>query len=193
MLPNHIETVERLLAAADFCHTLVSLVLPRQESFRLASELDLSDASDRHWLLTSPSRAQHGIPLSFAAHRLDMYRRLPYGWRTTPENTFTDLYMWEQFLAHSECRAVSGMVPTILYFPRYSRTEWSVQEKLEELKHWSERIKLASWNSWFFPAIINGLAQDRVAKARQLRIYSKPLARLRIAYWNLRESIGKRE
>ena len=142
MLPNHIETVEQLLTNCDFCHTLISGVLPEQDCFRVVNEFDLSHASDRRLVLT-------GIPLSFAAHTLEMYRKLSYGWRTTPANIPTDVYMWEQFLSHPECRGVSGTVPTILYFPTAYRPEWSVQEKLEELKHWSKRVKLPSWTAGF--------------------------------------------
>ena len=189
MLPNHIETVAQLLINCDFCHTLISDVLPGQERIRVVNELNLSDPSDRGWILAARC-VQNGIPLSFAAHRLDMYRKLPYGWRTTPENIFTDIYMWEQFLAHTECRVVSGTVPTILYFPRGNRIEWSVQQKLAELEVWSERLRLASWNTWFLQTTINALAQDRIVKARQLRVYSKPLAGVRMAYWKLRKVIS---
>jgi len=31
-----------------------------------------------------------------------MYRKLPDGWRTTPEDNYSDVYMWEQFLSHSD-------------------------------------------------------------------------------------------
>src|SRR5678810_459841 len=103
MLPNHIETVAQLLINCDFFYSLISDVLPGQERIRVVNELNLSDPSDRGWILAARC-VQNGIPLSFAAHRLDMYRKLPYGWRTTPENIFTDIYMWEQFLAHTECR-----------------------------------------------------------------------------------------
>jgi len=186
MLPNHIETLEHLLRNSDFGHTFISDVLPRQDCLRVVHEVDLSDASDRRWVLAKRCGARNGIPLSFAAHTLEMYRKLPYGWRTTPEDTFTDIYMWEQFLAHPECRAISGTVPTILYFPRGNRTEWSVQEKLEELKLWSERIKGPSWNNWFLQQTVHVLAKDRILRARQLRGYSYPLVRR--AYWKLREN-----
>ena len=186
MLPNHIEIVEDLLTNTDFCHTLISYVEASVDNIKFVAEMDLSNASDRRWVLAGRARCiQDSIPLSFAAHTLDMYRKLPHGWRTTPDDIYTDIYMWEQFLSHSECRAASGMVPTILYFPRGRRTEWSVNEKLAELEHWSERIKLKSWNTSFLQTTINALAQDQIAKARQLRV---PFVRR--AYWKLRENVG---
>ncbi len=53
-------------------------------------------------------RGMNHIPLSCGAHTLAAYRRLPHGWRTTPPELATDLYMWQQFLEQPWCRARSG-------------------------------------------------------------------------------------
>jgi hypothetical protein len=69
-----------------------------------------------------------------------MYRRLPFGWRTTPAGVWTDLYMWQQFLAQPGCRSVSAARPTALTFPSPPRRGWTVEWRLAELEHWSGRI-----------------------------------------------------
>jgi hypothetical protein len=71
---------------------------------------------------------------------MDLYRRLPSGWQTTPEGTPTDLYMWQQILAVAGCRAVSGLRPTVLHFPSPDRVGRSTEERLSELDAWVPRL-----------------------------------------------------
>jgi hypothetical protein len=80
------------------------------------------------------------VPLSCGAHTLQMYRRLPHGWRTTPAGTFTDAYMWQQFLADPACRATSAAWPTVLCFPSTMRTTMTTAERADELANWRGRI-----------------------------------------------------
>lgn len=181
MLPNHVETMGRLLTHADFCHTLISRVMPNG-SLRFDTEIDIGWPADRRWIL-SRSCVENSIPLSFAGHTLKMYRRLPHGWRTTPEGRYTDVYMWEQFLARPECRTVSGTAPTILYFPRPKTNDWTVAKKLHELRRWSELVAVSDGNEWILQKMIDRLAADRLEIARERRGWLSPLKR---AYWNFR-------
>ena len=123
---------------------------------------------DRDWILAQEC-AENGIPLSFAGHTLEMYRKLPYGWRNTPPGRGSDVYMWEQFIAHPECRAASSAIPTVLYFPRYWRSEWTTVQKLHELQAWQQRMHAPEWQNQFAQYLIKGLSDEHVLYGRRLR------------------------
>lgn len=179
MLPNHVETMRALLADADFAHTLISAMTP-EGRIRVMASLDLADPDDRKWVLKGWC-IENGIPLSFAGHTLDMYRRLPHGWRTTPNGLFTDIYMWEQFLAHPDCRAVSGTIPTILYFPRYWRDALSVEEKLAELTEWRAAMHEPGGREKIMQLMIVGLSEANHARCKRMRRFAtirQPLGKL---------------
>jgi glycosyltransferase involved in cell wall biosynthesis len=179
MLPNHVETMAALLENADFAHTLISATTPEGD-IRFQAFLDLSDPDDRRSILRGWT-IENGIPLSCAGHSLAMYRRLPHGWRTTPPGLFTDIYMWEQFLAQPDCRAVSGTVPTILYFPRYWRNDLSVRQKRAELERWDAVIRTPDGLARIQQLMLDGLAEAAHEKAKRLRRFGalrRPLGRI---------------
>jgi len=134
MLPDHVETLLAALADSDFAHTMIYFMSENGPRFRLRS--DVTDESDRSAIASGTPK----LPLSFVGHTLEMYRKLPYGWRTTPEGIFTDHYMWQQFLAHPECRAASSDRPTILYLPRGGHPGWPVERRLTELADWHRKL-----------------------------------------------------
>jgi len=68
------------------------------------------------------------------AHTLDAYRRLPYGWRTSPVGPPTDLHMWQQWLGQPWCRLASAHVPTGMHFPSHERRGQSTAERVQELE-----------------------------------------------------------
>ncbi len=133
-MPDHVETMLALLEECDFTNAL-PLYLDRRQglgSWTIVLELDYF----RRLILSGTNR----IPLSCAAHTLDMYRRLPHGWRTTPAGIPTDFYMWQQFLADPRCRAKSAARPTVLCFPTPTRKDMTAAERAEELAEWSGRL-----------------------------------------------------
>lgn len=164
MLPNHVEAMAGLLADADFGHTL-RFNIDQGGGFSFAHTLDIDDPGDRK---TAVRTAASLIPLSFAGHTLGMYRRLPFGWRTTPEGEFTDRYMWKQFLAEPGCRTATGTHPTILYFNRGSHPGWSVAQRLPELECWAARLDQPGWLSGFAEEVRDGAIRDRARIARDL-------------------------
>ncbi len=93
-LPDHLEVMRELLEEADFAHCLPVRVEP--DGSIGVWPVDLTKEADRELLLSGENR----IPLSCSGHTLAAYRRLPHGWRTTPDNVPTDLYMFQQFLVH---------------------------------------------------------------------------------------------
>jgi hypothetical protein len=139
--PEHVENMRRLLAEVDFANAL-PLYVDEAGVIGLYT-VDLTLPVYRRLLLRGTNR----VPLSCGAHTMAMYRRLPHGWRTTPEGKPTDLHMWQQFLADSSCRARSGTRPTVLNFPSPARRTWTMEERLAELERWSEKAADAGWRA----------------------------------------------
>jgi hypothetical protein len=163
MLPNHVETMEHLLEGADFGHTL--LVCMRADGrVELGSALNIEHPRDRANVLNGGI----SIPLSFAAHTLAAYRRLPHGWRTTPRGRYTDQYMWQQFLAQTEFRFSSNSRPTILYFSRGVHPGLSASERLRELQRHYPKVTSRQESDEFKAEVWNLLVCDRARLAGEL-------------------------
>jgi hypothetical protein len=138
MFPWHLQTLLDVLEHADFAHTLRFQPLPDGRLAYTAGR-DIAQGADRSDVVRG-FRAGNGMPLSMVGHTLAMYRRLPHGWRTTPEGHLTDYYMWQQFLARPECRAAGSPRPTVLTFATQPRTGWSMQDRADELARWRRRL-----------------------------------------------------
>lgn len=151
-LPNHIEVMQRLLADYDFANALPLFVQPDDELSSYAVDLSLPFYREKF-------RAP--IPLSAAAHTLAMYRRLPYGWRTTPPGLATDRYMWQQFFDLADCRPVSHTRPTYIGFPQPLRSAWSIEQRCQELDRWCERIADPAWNDRLLATVLDTVVCDR--------------------------------
>jgi GalNAc5-diNAcBac-PP-undecaprenol beta-1,3-glucosyltransferase len=156
-LPEHVEHLRALLADADFAHAFPLWI--DTEGRPHPWLVDLERPLYRDLLLGGQNR----IPFSCGGHTLELYRRLPAGWRTTPGGTFTDLYMWAQILSVPGCRAVSGSQPTVLHFPSPARHEWSVDERLAELDSWSRRLADPGLRFELFDRLAEGLAAEAQA------------------------------
>jgi GalNAc5-diNAcBac-PP-undecaprenol beta-1,3-glucosyltransferase len=132
--PDHVEAMFDLLKHCDFASALPLYVDPQQGLAALT--VNLEHAYFRRLILAGTNR----IPLSCGAHTLQMYRRLPHGWRTTPAGIPTDVYMWQQFLADPACRVRSTARATVLCFPAPTRKTMTTTERADELAEWSVRI-----------------------------------------------------
>jgi hypothetical protein len=126
-LPRHVASMQELLAEHDFANALPLRVEP--DGSLGAWIVDLSLPAYRELLLHGENR----IPLSCAAHTLELYRRLPHGWRTTPDGVPTDLYMFQQILALPGIRAASSVAATVLHFPSPDRAGRTLEDRVEEL------------------------------------------------------------
>src|SRR5439155_5500428 len=113
--PNHLEYMLALLQDADFANALPFLYDNREFSIY---SIDLSQ-EENHSAIAQGNIGRFG--LSFMSHTLEFYRRLPHGWRETPDGIPTDQYMFRQCLSVPDCKAVSGFKPTVLRFPADSR------------------------------------------------------------------------
>jgi GalNAc5-diNAcBac-PP-undecaprenol beta-1,3-glucosyltransferase len=154
-LPDHLETMGRLLEHADWAHSLPVQVLAEGEvgGFYLVNH---ADSRDRAATLAGHSR----VCLSCGAHTLAAYRRLPVGWRTTPAGIFTDLYMWQQFLSDPACRASSGTRPTALKFAGTIRRGWTLERREAELAAWACRIADPAWRAGFVQDVLDQVLEQ---------------------------------
>ncbi len=156
-LPDHVERMRALLAEHDFAYTCPFWIDPEGEIH--CYRIDLRLPYFRELFLGGENR----IPLSCGAHTLDFYRRLPAGWRTTPEGTFTDLYMWQQILSVSGCRVVGDFAPTVLHFPSPERIGWSSDERLEELDRWAARLEQPGFRAELTERVLAATSVDGAA------------------------------
>lgn len=156
-LPDHVETMLELLADADYAN---ALMLHLDSAGRLGvAPLDLSYPGERELVVMG----RKGTSLSSMAHTLEMYRRLPYGWRTTPEGIYTDYYMQQQFLSDPSCRAISSMRPTMLKFKSPDRAGWTLDQRVTEMKEWRRKFGEPTEREKFVYEVLQVLVREEVA------------------------------
>lgn len=154
--PEHVETMRGLLNDADFAHTLPVCV---DDGGRFYGPLlDLALTRERELVLAGEKNAS----LSSMGHTLEMYRRLPFGWRTTPRGIPTDAYMQRQFLAHTDCRAASSMRPTTIHFASPERAHWSLEERLAELERWRRKLAEAQGRADFNAEVLDWVLRAHI-------------------------------
>ena len=138
--PDHLAIVSELLEHHDVVTPLSTAITPD-------GKVDCYPWS----LAEEPSRrkALEGISLfslTGLCHTLDAYRRLPFGWRDTPEGYYTDQYMLLQFLAEPWCRFGLTEVPTVAHLADSQRRDMSADERLDELL--AVRDRLGAPSGW---------------------------------------------
>jgi len=159
-LPNHIETMQKLLRNADFAHALPLRV--NADGSLGGWSVDLAIPEFREFHLVP---GHNTIPLSCGVHTMAMYRRLPYGWRSAPPTVWTDLYMWQQFFSQSDCRLASGTLPTVLHFLSPQRTEWTFEQRMAELEHWTKKLHDSQWHAGFVLDVLDCTVRERARLA----------------------------
>ncbi|MGH2764536.1 MAG: glycosyltransferase [Actinomycetota bacterium] len=147
-MPEHLEELERLLADADFAHTYPIRVEPDGSIGDWSVDLALP------WYREAMLAGTNFVPLVCAGHTLAFYRKLPHGWRTRPDDTWSDLYMWQQILSVPDVRVASGARPTVLHLPSSLRRGWSGERRLKELDDWLERMSPPGWREEVYAATL---------------------------------------
>ena len=171
-LPHHVEVMRGLLDDADFAYTRPFWIDPAGEAH--CYRVDLR----REYFLELFRAGQNRIPLSCGAHTLDLYRRLPAGWRTTPQGIYTDLYMWQQILEVPGVRVAGTAEPTLLHFPSPERVGWSSDERLAELQRWNATMREPGFREQLAATVAAAAADDAAAlevEAGGLRAYAAQL------------------
>jgi glycosyltransferase involved in cell wall biosynthesis len=157
-LPNHLEVLGTLLADADFGHTLQVGVDAEGGFVFLAA--DLENPAFRQRML---SEIFNRFDFTFAGHSIEAYRRLPYGWRTTPPDfPWTDLYMWRQFLAEPWCRARSAIVPTGINTWTHLRPQLSDRERADDLGRWRAQAATPAFHEDLWRAVATCFVRESV-------------------------------
>ena len=154
-LPEHLEVLESLLEEADFAHSYPIRVGAHGSIEDWTVDLALP------WYRQTILAGTNFVPLSCAAHTLELYRRLPHGWRTRPEGVWSDLYMWQQILSMDGVRAVSGTRPTVVHLPSSLRKGWSALRRLEELDAWVARIDRPDHRPEILAALLGAAVRER--------------------------------
>jgi glycosyltransferase involved in cell wall biosynthesis len=134
-LPDHLGTMQELLAAHDFAHPAPVFVLPSGEMEALPT--DLADSRCVRWHL-HPGR--NAVSLTGAAHTGDLYRRLPFGWRPAPPGRCSDHYMWEQVFTVADVRLATAVRATTVKLAADKRVGVDGADRAEEIRWWSLRI-----------------------------------------------------
>jgi GalNAc5-diNAcBac-PP-undecaprenol beta-1,3-glucosyltransferase len=134
-LPDHLEMLGRALDGADFVNTWLLRVMV-DGSVSARPPWDLARPEYRTLLREQTNR----IGLSCVAHRLDAYRRLPYGWRDTPPEIATDRHMWIQWLDAPQMRFSCLLNLSVLGFPAAMRRDWSIERRSAELAEWLQLL-----------------------------------------------------
>jgi hypothetical protein len=168
-LPGHVAEMQRVLAGADFGHTM-RFVVDEDDRPQAPHTLDLRRAEDR----ARAAWSTNVLPLSMAGHTLAAYRRLPHGWRTTPPDRPTDRHMWVQFLDQPDVRVASSAWPTVVSFKRPG--SWTVAQRLEVLERWSPRLADPELPEQLARALLEATTTDgsdllrELAEARSSRV-----------------------
>ncbi len=135
LLPDHVAEMCRMLADADFAHG-------PSARFDASGELRYFPWDYGRSEFVAVARGRVGsIGLTGTAHTLEAYRRLPFGWRTTPKGMPTDHYMWLQWLDLPGLRAVLGERLTYLAFPDPVWGTLPESERVVALATWLERSR----------------------------------------------------
>jgi glycosyltransferase involved in cell wall biosynthesis len=159
LLPDHVATMLELLAGADFAHAAPFSV--QLDGTFVFMPVDVADPGYQ-------TRLAHGrwnaIGLTGASHTLDAYRRLPRGWHPAPDDVWTDLHMWRQFLALPGFRGTSGTRPTMLHFPSPGRAQLSSGERVDELARWEARLQSPGFREEIERAASRGAQRSAVSR-----------------------------
>lgn len=140
---DHLEAVSGALGSSDFAYTQSLIIKPEQVEFG-PPLMTLSRDGHRAFFIERVRHTHEFLPLSGVGHTMDMYRRLPHGWRVSTRMA-TDYYMWLQFLEQPGCRVHTTGVPTLLWFPK---SAWGAEEtpaKVASLSEWYRRCMNEDW------------------------------------------------
>ena len=165
-LPHHLESMHDLLADHDFAHPAPIFVQASGEL--LAMPTDLADPRCVQWHLHPGHNA---VSLTGAAHTGDLYRRLPFGWRTAPEGRWSDHYMWEQIFRLEGVRLASSPWATTVKLSENWRTGVDAADRAEEIRSWRRRIGTPGFRAWWDAAVAGAVDQtaiDQLMRASEL-------------------------
>jgi glycosyltransferase involved in cell wall biosynthesis len=158
LLPHHLEQMLEDLNGNDFVHPLPVLI--NADGVPAILPTDLSRPECLSWHVGPPPR--NAVSLTGVVHTRDIYQRLPFGWRQTPQGHFTDQYMWEQFFSLPELRALTSRKATTIKLASSVRTTLSPSERSDEITQWWSRIHDDDFEVWWTEQIHEAIYQAAV-------------------------------
>ena len=143
MLPDHLASTLDRLEDVDFTHPLPVFI---DGQGTLGAHLtDLAEPRCRLWH-QHPFR--NAVSLTGVGHRLDAYRKLPYGWRETPPGRWSDHYMWQQWFATPGLKYATGDRLTVLKFEASGRGDMTGEQRRAETVAWLQRSRQPGFDAW---------------------------------------------
>ena len=171
-LPGHIEVLECALEDADFAGAMQVNVDPDGKARLHYFDLESPEFVEP-WLEWKPNSfgawACNGFDPTFVAFRRDAFLRLPEGWTTTPAGLPADQVMWHKFIRQPWCRARFLRWPIALHFPAPDRSDWSLDRRGEELRHWTNIIESPDYAVRIWCDIIPDLGDRLLRQSLQER------------------------
>ncbi len=157
MLPDHVESTVARLQGVDFTHP-PPVFIDRGGSL-VAHPTDIADSACVTWHL-HPLR--NAISLTGVGHRLDAYRRLPYGWREPPPGSWSDHYMWQQWFGTPGFRYSTGDRLTMLKLDGALRAGMSGDGRRQEMLDWISRSTEPGFESWLASEVADAFRRHAV-------------------------------
>lgn len=170
-LPDHVAYLLELLSDHDFAHTLP--VYARADGSVRVHPGNLADRKWWDFILTEGNF----IPLPAAGHTMELYRRLPHGWRPAPDDAWSDQHMWRQILSVPDVDAVSGSRPTMVHLASPFRGGAGIEDRYAELAAWSRRLADPGGRRDFRDEVFAALAEQLAGEARRAMVLDRKLAR----------------
>ena len=133
-LPDHIEYMLKEIHEHDFVNQRPTFIDRANGVWAIAA--DLSIPSNRQWHQIEPMR--NSVSLSGVMHTRAAYESLAQGWAPTPENVWTDLYMWKKFLERDDFKFRTTTRCTVFKFLGGANTYDS--EKIEQNRMWANLL-----------------------------------------------------
>jgi hypothetical protein len=162
--PDHLAEVDALMEAADFGATL-PMFLQADGAPRLHFS-DFGDPAVQHRMAAGQGNVFGPTP---SAYRLETYRALPVGWSPAPPGVFTDLHMWQKFLALPGVRCATRFAATSLTFPQALRRDWPLERRRDEIAAAASQIADPGFRDRLFREALSAAARQRVAEHLQLQ------------------------
>jgi hypothetical protein len=153
--PEHVKRMHQALRRHNFVNALALCVHPDGEVGTWYGDL-------QHPYYRERLRGKWNfMPLSSVAHRADFYRTLPRGWHPAPPDIWTDLYLFQQILAHQAVDPLTLFEPSVAVFPTPMRRDWTIEARTRELEAWMPRILDADGRAELGAAFLRGALKDR--------------------------------
>jgi hypothetical protein len=186
-LPHHVETLIDQLRRADFAHGLALDVVGDGRLHSWTQDLAVPQHRAR-FLEGRGSPELFGVPLSAAAHTLEVYHRLEGGWAGAAD----EQDLWRQLLRLPGCRVAATHRPSVLRLATPERADWPPERRLPELAVWEERLAAPGT----YTALLEDLLRDKLAELARTQAerdlawegYGEAAALLGLAYHQLRKT-----